>query len=408
MRVLIAIGCLASLFMALGEGQDISEMKSLYDAHKWMELSDQLGDAKGKQLYRGAIGVTFNQDPRRTEQLLLSVIRSAPASAEAYDAYEWLSHFYFYRGQYRSLVSIMEKRWAAFPNKKEREDEKRLIAGFRGLPNQILEKFAPSTLRHEDGSTFAPLSIDGSPATYFFDTGAWVSCMSESEAARLGLSVKEASGTLGNSSGTRVGFRTAVAKQVVIGNVRFKNVSFAVFPDSQEPWSLLAFGRRGIIGVPMLVGFGTLRWIRNGTLQIGDRPEPLDIRKSNLVFDNDHLAIAATVEGRNVLGTLDTGAETTDLYKPFADAFASLLEQNGKKDSTEVRGIGHAETFDAVTMPELRIQLGGFDTVLSPAHVLLKSIGANCCVGNFGMDLLKQAPSFSIDFRAMTLRFEGF
>lgn len=404
MRVLIVMCCLAPFPWAWAEGQTISAMKPLYDTHKWMELSDRLGDTKGMPLYRGAIGVTFNHDPHRAEQMLLSVIRSAPDSAEAYDAYEWLSHLCLYRGQYRSLVSIMEKRWAAFPHKKEREQEQRTIAGFRGLPNQILEKIAPSTLHHEDGSIFVPLSIDGSPAMYFFDTGAWVSGMSESEAARLGLSVKETTGTLGNSSGSSVGFRTAVAKQVVIGNVRFKNVSFAVFPDNQEPWSVLPPGRRGIIGVPMLVGFGTLRWMRKGTLEIGDRPEPLDIRKSNLVFDNDHLAVTATVEGRNVLATLDTGAETTDLYKPFADTFRSLLEENGKKDSIEERGVGHTEAFDAVTMPELRIQLGGFDTVLSPAHVLLKSIGANCCVGNFGMDLLKQAPSFSIDFKAMTLR----
>ena len=404
MRVWVVICCLAALAVTVGEGQIISDMRPLYDTHKWMELSDRLGNTKGSPLYRGAIGVTFNQAPRRTEQMLLSVIRSAPDSAEASDAYEWLSHLYLYRGQYRALVSIMEKKWAAFPNKKEREQEQRAIAGFRGLPNQISEKIAPSTLHHEDGSIFVPLSIDGSPATYFCDTGAWVSGMSESEAARMGLRVKETAGTLGNSSGSSVGFRTAVAKQVVIGNVRFKNVSFAVFPDNQEPWSVLPPGRRGIIGVPMLVGFGTLRWIRKGTLEIGDRPEPLDIRKSNLVFDNDHLAVTATAGGRNVLATLDTGAETTDLYKPFADAFASLLEQNGKKDSIEERGVGHTEAFDAVTMPELRIQLGGFDTVLSPAHVLLKSIGANCCIGNFGMDLLKQAPSFSIDFRAMILR----
>jgi predicted aspartyl protease len=342
---LTAIVCLVGLSAAIGKGQDISETRLFYSAHKWLELSDRLADTKGMPLYPGAIGVTFNQDPDR---------------AEAYDAYEWLSHFYFYRGRYRSLVSIMEKRWAAFPEKKEREDEQRAIAGFRGLPNQTLEKAAPSTLHHEEGSIFVPLFIDGRQATYFFDTGAWISCMSESEAARLTLSVKEASGTLGNSSGTRVGFRTAVAKEVVIGNIRFKNVSFAVFPDSQEPWSVLPAGRRGIIGIPMLVGFGTLRWTRSGTLEIGNRAEPLDIRKSNLVFDNDHLAVAATVAGRSVLGTLDTGAETTDLYKPFADAVASLLEQSGRKDSTEVRGIGHAETFDAVTVPELRITTGWF------------------------------------------------
>src|ERR1035438_5274035 len=175
MRVWVVICCLAALAVTVGEGQIISDMRPIYDTHKWMELSDRLGNTKGSPLYRGAIGVTFNQDPRRTEQMLLSVIRSAPDSAEASDAYEGLSHLYLYRGQYRALVSIMEKKWAAFPNKKEREQEQRAIAGFRGLPNQISEKIAPSTLHHEDGSIFVPLSIDGSPATYFCDTGAWVS-----------------------------------------------------------------------------------------------------------------------------------------------------------------------------------------------------------------------------------------
>jgi predicted aspartyl protease len=405
-RAAIMIGCLAAIAGAVGQGQDISELKPLYENHKWIELNDRLRNIKGMPLYRGAIDVTFNQDPRRAEKTLLSVIKSGPRSEYAYEAYEWLSHLYFYRGQYRSLVSIMEQRWAAFPNKKEREREQSTIAGFRGLPNQIVEKIAPSTLHHAEEGIFVPLSIDGSAATYFFDTGAWISCMSESEAARLGLSVKDTSGTLGNSSGSRVGFRTAVAKEVVVGNVRFKNVSFAVFPDNQEPWPNLPLGRRGIIGIPMLVGFGTLHWTRAGTMQIGDRPEPFDIRKSNLVFDNDHLAVTATVAGQRVLATLDTGAETTDLYKPFADEFASLLAEKGKKDSTEERGVGHAEIFDSVTIPKLRIRLDGVDAVLSPAHVLLKPIGANCCIGNFGMDLLKQAPSFGIDFGAMALRLE--
>ncbi len=47
------------------------------------------------------------------------------------------------------------------------------MAGFRGLPNQILEITGPSALSHESGSIFIPLSINGSSATYFFDTGAW-------------------------------------------------------------------------------------------------------------------------------------------------------------------------------------------------------------------------------------------
>jgi hypothetical protein len=65
---------------------------------------------------------------------------------------------------------------------------------------------------------------------------------------------------------------------------------------------------------------------------------------------------------------------------------------------------GHAEKFESVTPPELRIQIGGSTAVLSPVHVLMKSIGASWCLGNFGMDIFKQARTLEIDFRAMTLR----
>jgi predicted aspartyl protease len=405
MRAGILICCLlTSVAAAICQAQVTSDFKSLYEAHKWNELNDRLQNTNEAPLYRGAIDVTFNQDPRGSESLLLSVITSAPHSSEAYEAYEWLSHLYFYRGQYRSFVSIMERRWAAFPQKKERVQEQRVIAGFRGLPNQILETSGPSKLLHERGSIFIPLWIDGNSATYFFDTGAWISCMSESEAKRLGLRIRKSSGSLGQSAGSRVGFRTAVAQHVTVGNTHFKDVSFAVFRDDQEPWSALPAGRRGLIGMSILVGLQSLRWEEAGVIELAEPLRPFNIRKSNLTFDNDHLVVAATVQNERISATVDTGAISTDLYKPFADKFETLLKQYGKKDSTEVRGVGYAGTFDSVTLPQLKIRVGGADTILSPAHVLLKSIGANCCVGNFGMDLFRQAPAMKIDFSAMTLQ----
>ena len=104
--------------------------------------------------------------------------------------------------------------------------------------------------------------------------------------------------------------------------------------------------------------------------------------------------------------TLDTGAETTDLYEGFGQRFASLLEKSGRKGSREVRGVGHSESFDSITVPEVRLEVGGLGTALRPAHVLMKSIGAKPSVGNVGLDLLKQARAFRIDFGAMTLQLE--
>ena len=392
-------------FLSRGFTQEAADLKSLYDAHKWRDLYIRVqSTSDARPLYRGAMGVVFNQDPGQAERLLLSVLRTDPHSPEAYEASEWLSHLYLYRGQYRKLVHVMERRWAAFPDKKQRKQEEAEIAGFRGLPDQRIKSSRPSTLTHEPGSTFVRLSINGGSATYFFDTGAWVSCMSESEANRLHLTIRNTSGTMGQSAGSQVGFRTAVARDVILGETHFKNVSFAVFPDNQEPWTDLPVGRKGIVGVPMLAGLRTIRWEKASKIEFSNPSQPFDIHKANLLFDDDHLVISARVEGETIDATVDTGAVSTDLYQPFADKFATLLKMNGKADTRELHGVGHAETFQSVTLPKLGIQVGGVDTVLSPAHVVLKSIGAECCVGNFGMDLFSQTPAMDIDFGAMELR----
>ena len=68
-----------------------------------------------------------------------------------------------------------------------------------------------------------------------------------------------------------------------------------------------------------------------------------------------------------------------------------------------MHGVGHAGSFDSIILPRVEIHIGGFDTVLSPAHVLLRSIEVEDCVGNFGLDLFRQASALKLDFRAMTI-----
>src|SRR5437588_11985719 len=86
------------------------EPQSLYESRKWAELSDALAHTTGNNLYRGALAVAFNQAPHRTENLLLSVIHSAPTSQAAYQPYEWLSHLYLRPGPSPRRLSIMHKR----------------------------------------------------------------------------------------------------------------------------------------------------------------------------------------------------------------------------------------------------------------------------------------------------------
>ena len=246
--VLLAIAALiaASAFSA---ASDVNELDALYAGRRWPELYKAVESRKHEAFFRGVVAAVFGDDAA-AERLLRSVIASAPNSEQAYDAYEWLTHIYFRNGRYRTLMANMEARWAAFPNKPELKKEQTALAGFRDLPDQTIGKPRFSELRHDPKEIFIPMRIQNVPATYFFDTGAWLNCMSVSEARRLGLAIRESHSTLGTATGERIGFRTAVAQEVTIGAMHFRDVSFAVFNDDEEPWVDLAQGRRGLIRMP--------------------------------------------------------------------------------------------------------------------------------------------------------------
>jgi hypothetical protein len=300
----------------------------------------------------------------------------------------------------------MEEKWAAFPDESESSKDKTEFAGLLSLPDQVTLKRDRSFLRHS-GDLWIPVLINGKPVTFFLDTGAGLSTMSESEAKRLGLTVRQGGTSLGSSTGSRIGFRCAVARELVVGNIRLRNVSFAVLPDDGEPWVHVSEGRRGLLGVPVLLAFGTLRWGKDGTIEIGAKSAKTDRRRANMYFVDDHLVTDAVFYDRKLPATLDSGAETTDLYARFAKVFDSLLRESGTRSVTEGIGVGGTESFDSITLPELQVRLGGLDTTLHPARVLLKQIGPERCVGNLGLDLLRQADWFKMDFDAMTLELHG-
>lgn len=399
----ILCGLLAASFL-FAQRPPAADLKALYDSKKWAELREALQKSKGHDFYRGAVAVTFHQDPLQAESHLRSVIKATPKSEEAYEAYEWLSHLYFYSGQYNRLVSTMEARWSAFPGRPGQDLEKAEIAGFRGLPDQITVSVRPSTLRHEDHSIFIPLSVNGKAANFFFDTGSWPNVMSESEAKRLGLRMTAASGSMGTMT-NRASFRTAVADELVVGGVRLKNVSFTVFPDDSEPWPSLPPGRRGAMGIPVILAFRTLRWAQDGTVRIGEKPAPFDVHNANLMFDNDHLAISVRLEGRTAFGAVDTGAEGTDLFRELAVQFPSILE-SGKKGTTQVHGIGGTESYESVTLPEITFEIGGIHAILHSQDVLMNR-DIRSYIGNFGLDTFQQGRAFKFDFTAMRLELEA-
>jgi hypothetical protein len=83
---------------------------------------------------------------------------------------------------------------------------------------------------------------------------------------------------------------------LIVGDFRLRDVSFIVLPDKNEPWVHLPQGRRGLLGVPVLIAFRTLTWSQDGVLELGAKPWTAKQEIPNLLFIDDHLAVRAIVE----------------------------------------------------------------------------------------------------------------
>jgi predicted aspartyl protease len=383
--------------------QSVPDTQALDDGRQWLD-SRRLPAPTAPALLRAAAANARNQTAIG-ERLLLSIVQSEPASDSARRAHELLSRIYIRSGQYRRLITNLDQ-WAhAFPDDPRLVGEKADLEQFRGLPDQINGRRRRSTLRHGPGNDFAsPVLINGQRATYLLDTGAWLSVMTIAEAKRLGLTIREGTGIIGDSSGKGVKISTAVAKTLSLGSMIFHDVSFAILPDV-EPWKSMPTGRGGIIGVPILLHLGCIRWLKGGMWEIGcDGSSRSDA--TNMVFSGNHLLLASTVANRQSFLTLDTGAETTDLNANFAREFAREIQDVGTKSTTRVEGIGGSADIASVTVPKLDFLIGRKSATLRAAQITLQenpAMGGRCCIGNIGLDLLLQTGRVTIDFSRMTL-----
>jgi predicted aspartyl protease len=277
-----------------------------------------------------------------------------------------------------------------------------LFAMLSEFPDQQTVHRASSTLDLQDAGL--PISINGKPAVYWFDTGANFSVMSESEAKRFGLEVREVSTKMGVSTGAEIELKVAVADEFSLGSFQLRHVAFLVASDNQPPFNEGAEGSRGLIGMPVLMALERFAWA-DRKFEIGRTRPRKDVPHADLCFDENDPVTQIQFENRTLTFVLDTGATNTDLYSPFAAEFPALISTAAKTDSYKTEGVGSVKYMEAAVLPSVPFKIGGFPVVLKNANVLLKPTGnkSNFFEGNLGIDLLQQAHKTTFDFEAMTL-----
>lgn len=387
-------------FYISGHGDDAS-LKSLYEGHRWFELRDFVGEGRASAFYQGAVACAFN-DLRRCDKKLRAVFSSAPRSDEVVEAHRILASAYFTHGKYKKALAQVDAILALRPNDSDALSGRPVIAILAESPDQELAG-RHTTVELRDGGL--PFSINGVQATYWFDTGAELSVLSESEAKHFGLRVHPAPVKVGDLNGTQVNTRIAIADELSIGSVRLKHVAFLVLPDNQPPFNEQSSGARGLIGIPVLLAFERFAWGADKQFEIGPKSSNRSVPHTDLCFDGNHPVVQIRYDNRTLAFTLDTGASNTDLYPPFATAFPELIRSAVKTDSYKMEGVGGAKYMEAATLESLKFSIGGFPVTLKSAGVLLKPTTdpSKFFAGNLGIDLLQQAHKTTFDFKAMTL-----
>jgi hypothetical protein len=309
-------------------------------------------------------------------------------------------------GRFSDALRLFDEVLTRLPERADIRNVRTLLAPLRGISSEHVQSTMRSTFACATGPTGVrlPLSVNGKPVSWLLDIAFTMPAVSEAEALMLGLRAPGAAGVATDGSGGSTTVRTVVVDHLVIGGTELRNVPMLVFPDSQPPWNELRPGSRGIVGLPVALSLQNIRWTSRGTCETGPVPQRSADDTVNLAFNGLEPVTRVAFDGRPLDFLLDTGNQTTtQLWSRFAADFSELAAREGRKGRARVTQIGGSNDRDVVLLPEVRLRVGRFDTVLRPANIFPKPVGDDRLHGNLGMDLLSQADEVTLDFQSMVL-----
>lgn len=246
------------------------------------------------------------------------------------------------------------------------------------------------------GMAEIPVEIDATTSGWAVDSGAEVSIVRASEAARFGVRMLDGDlGIAGSTSGVAVG-RLGMIDVMRIGAAEVVNVPVMVLPDEN-----LTFEGRvlpPILGMPVLYQFGALAFEERGArMRAGAIASVGEGRP--ITWNISGFAIELQLDGGSLRVHLDTGANSTAL----SEAAISLLSPSQREALTSrtarVVGVTGAEDRQLSELAQLELGVAGATCTVEDASVGDEDAGAE---GRAGIDLVKACNAVVLDFSTMT------
>jgi clan AA aspartic protease (TIGR02281 family) len=375
--------------------EDLEPLRQLLQDKRFFELRRELQHSRASAsetlFYRGVVASRFGREQEGIG-LLQQFLATNPAPDLARQAQQEISSGWVRLGRYGEAIR----------NSPEGDP---LVASFREVPPgsvEILEGPSIKATRNRLGTWDVPVRVNGVSSRLIFDTGANFSALGESEARRMGLSIRNSPATVAGATGNDNPIRVATA-DVVLGRAHIRNVVFLVFADSAMYLAPLRLQMRGFLGLPAIRALDRVGISRDGTVRIhppqaaaaGLKEEP------NLFFDSLNPVVELSHGERRLRLVVDTGAFSSEFYPSFRDALSSEEMSKMKRVRQREAGVGGTIVDRKIEqLPELRVDVFRRQMVIKKANFTpVLDAAKRYWDGLMGIDALRGG--FLLDFQAM-------
>ncbi|MFL6447548.1 MAG: aspartyl protease family protein [Bryobacteraceae bacterium] len=372
-------------------------------------LAESAGDDNDTQFYRAAVEARFGHEAAAIDKLR-ELLAAHPGPPLEREANEELAGALERLGLYGDAAQAWSQAVERMPPKDpDRADE----ANTQQL-NESLREVGPQTVRLEEtgtakarrngvGSWNVPVEVNGQTGEWIFDTGANISTVTESEARRMKLAVRDTTTYVSGSTGKTNALRLAVANDFHFGTAHLNNVVFLVLKDEALYVAPINYQITGILGLPVIRALGCVTMSAEGLMRIQTR-EATQGSEPNLFFDELTPMMEARHGGRELQMFLDTGNNTTFLYPSSRRALSAAETAHLKTKREQMGGAGGITKRTSALIPALDFEILGREMELKALSLVSKQPAGKSGYrdGVFGADVI--AGGFTLDFRVMQFR----
>jgi predicted aspartyl protease len=394
-------------------------LQTLLDQKDYFRLKATL-DAEGRHLrvedkafFQAFVDNVFAHNEWSLNEVKALLASSALSGKQRYGLWLLQEDNYYKLGEYRLAVSCCDTLLRHYSDKMDEAqrldlaNDRLLWHALEDVPPQ--EVILPGTTsipwtRDVAGLMNVPVRMDTATYNFVFDTGAGLSTISESFAARLGLHVREAGVDVQGSTGLHNTSALAVADSLYLGDVLLRHVVFLVLPDAQLTFPPIHYSIKAILGLPVIWQLQEIHILKDGVLRMEHADHP---GQANLALDGWAPVVSVITRGDSLCFHFDTGASATDLYSPYWERHREEIIREGKRETSRRGGAGGIVATEVYRLKNVDLTVGGRQLTLPQVDVLTHSTDdkGERYYGNLGQDVFSRFPEMVLNFKYMYLQF---